>query len=67
MVEKHVLLCFVKIVNFSGVHLALSTKNTQLPGRLHTYNCKDSHTLHNKNGSKSNTNSQLQSQFSQRI
>ena len=24
MVEKYVLLCFVKIVNFSGVHLALS-------------------------------------------
>ena len=24
MVEKNVLLCFVKIVNFSGVHLALS-------------------------------------------
>ena len=23
MVEKNVLLCFVKIVNFSGVHLAL--------------------------------------------
>ena len=29
--------------------------------------CKDSHTLHIKNGSKSNTNSQLQSQFSPRI
>ena len=24
MVEKNVLLCFVKIVNFSGVHLALN-------------------------------------------
>ena len=29
--------------------------------------CKDSHTHHIKSGSKSNTNSQLQSQFSQRI
>ena len=29
--------------------------------------CKDSHMLHIKNGSKSNTNSQLQSQFSPRI
>ena len=29
--------------------------------------CKDSHTFHIKSGSKSNTNSQLQSQFSHRI
>ena len=29
--------------------------------------CKDSHTHHIKSGSKSNTNSQLQSQFSHRI
>ena len=29
--------------------------------------CKDSHTLHIESGSKSNTNSHLQSQFSHRI
>ena len=68
-------MCMVEIRNrktlLSKVNIILCKSDVKIGDYADSLNmtkhCKDSHTLHINNGSKSNTNSQLQSQFSPRI